>query len=63
MTCRWLVDTVARVEIDGETQILYQGLEFKVLEDNEYINNAIALKWAGEVKEEPPTDGTFPEEP
>lgn len=64
MTCRWLVDAVVRVDIDGVTQILYQGLEFKVLEDNDYINNAIALKWAEEVKEEqPPIEVTFPEEP
>ena len=45
MNCKWLVDVVARVDIDGERQILYQGLEFRVLEDNEYIKNAIALGW------------------
>lgn len=46
MTCRWLMDVVVRITIDGELTRLYKGLEFVVLEENEYIKNAIQKGWA-----------------
>jgi hypothetical protein len=50
MIYKWVVDVVVRVEVDGEEQILYQGKEFEMIEDNTYIEGAIALGWVEELK-------------
>lgn len=42
MRIRWLADVIVRIVIDGQLQILYQGVEFDVYEDNEYLKGAIA---------------------
>ena len=56
MTYKWLIDAIARVDIDGKPEILYQGLEFKVLEDNEYINFCISLGWVEPIAVVEPTE-------
>ncbi len=53
MICQWVKDVVVRVIIDGEFMRLYKGLEFVVLEENEYIEDALKEGWVrriGDVK-------------
>lgn len=63
MLCRWIIDGVVRVEIDGKEVALYQGLEFEVNEQNEYIEKAIANGFAEKVETPLPAVSTESPQP
>jgi hypothetical protein len=41
VTIKWIADCVVRIVVDGNLVLLYQGVEIEVLEENQYILDAI----------------------